>query len=225
VCRDAHALVVLFGTGHEIEALPVFRSCLEHTLYLKALIDHGEPAVEAAYASARSNWRNFTTDAGRGPMAGAPGLEAEDADTSDLDGAWTQGVQSICGRYSALGTLYPIYRLACMYVHPSTGSALQYVDTGRQEYSPDIFRRDPDEFRLGHHIIFWTAVLLTWATEDFTSLLVQPDVIEIIQRAKQELGIVAIEELATSPNFGAVDLTHDRLQSLLFGEPEPPAEA
>lgn len=129
----------------------------------------------------------------------------------------TQRFQSICGRYNAMGTVYPVYRLACNYVHPSARTAFQYLHADAADYSPDVFQRASD-LPILERMIFWTAVCLVWATKDFTSLLVQHDFTEVLSQAEAELGVVSIEELPTSKSFGALDLSEDRLDSLLFRE-------
>lgn len=117
VCRLAYGMGVLWSARLEREAMPLFRSCLEYTLFLKALIDQGSSAVEAAYAKSERDRLNFLRDAQTGPMR--DGITAEMLDlpvrATSPDAGWTQGVQAICEHYDAIGTVYPIYRQACLY--------------------------------------------------------------------------------------------------------------
>ena len=221
VNRDSHALLVLFAAGHASEALPVFRSCFEHSLFLDALVRHGESAVDAALAEQARQSKNFIDAAKRGPAASAlplrPGAAAPLQPSPDA--AWTQKIWSICERYGANGTLYMIYRLVCSMTHPTFSSAAVYLDDTKSIDSADVFKRAAD-LNFETDIIFWTAVFLIWAFDAFGKLLAQPNLHDSVTAYRRELGVHDIDDFSSLSEFGTVDpgMSHERMHVILFGE-------
>lgn len=65
---SARALAILFGLDHSEEAIPIFRSIIEHTLYLVALAQLGDDAVHAAIGRDVQQIRTTFKNATGGPL-------------------------------------------------------------------------------------------------------------------------------------------------------------
>lgn len=216
VNRHADALVILFNTGHSVEATAVFRACFEHALYLHALLSHGESAVGAAVVTHENNMRNLIDTMRKAHYADLLSdlPAATDKRTQNPDSAWTQKIYSICEHYNATGTLYALYRVVCGIVHPTLKSSELYVNLKEELGSPSFFRRSAD-FGIETDLIFWTAVMLILSAKAFNTLLVQPELGALAGSLSRELGAVGIDNL-DDPELGSVYLSKDRLDSLLF---------
>lgn len=65
-------------------------------------------------------------------------------------------------------------------------------------------------------MVFWTAACLTWAGRAFCSVLYEPDLAPVYEKAAQELTIPPIEELSTNlDRFGALNMEEGRIKQLL----------
>lgn len=240
VNRSADALMFLYHVDHFYEALPVFRCLFEHALFLHALVNQGERAVDAAIAEQTRHRRNLGESIVKGPIpeqVAAAGFslpqellrdEPDAATTPVKDSMWTQQIQAICDRTSTSGTLYVVYRLICNYVHPSVRGAWQFVKF------PDHLDSDEDgpsgeheldslDFYKGTHLpiesdlLFWTAVLMIWAGYALAKLLEQPDLRAEIEPLAKELGVPPLEDFPDFDQFGALDISTERIGEILFG--------
>jgi hypothetical protein len=208
---------MLSSADQSREAAPLVRVVFEHSLYLQALIRHGESAVDAAIREHVRQGRNLIETAKGNPGLGALEDEVDKIALPDPtpDALWTQQVVSICSRLGVQNTLYFIYRLLCSYTHPTIAAAQRFL-TKPDEIDLGI-TKDP-EFDLDSDMLFWTAVMMVWAGQSLNTILVQPVLSNELQLAAQELGVVPIEEFPTSSRFGAMNVSPERIEHLIFGE-------
>jgi hypothetical protein len=100
------------------------------------------------------------------------------------------------------------------YTHPTVAAAQNFV---RAPDEIDLGLRLAPDFNLDSDLLFWTAVTMVWAGQIFNTILAQPILSNELQLAARELGVVPIDELATSPHFGAMDVSEDRMNQIMFG--------
>ena len=215
--RTARGILMLSSIGQSREAVPLVRVVFEHSLYLQALIRHGEPAVDAAVREHMRQSRNIIETARGGPSSAAFQIDANQIELPDPtpDALWTQQVVSICDRLGLTNTLYFIYRVLCNYTHPTISAAQQFLRTPKEI---DLGVAKEPGFNLDSDMLFWTAVMLVWAGQALNTILVQPVLPRELELAARELGVVPIDELPTSSSFGAMDVSSERLQQLMFGD-------
>lgn len=215
--RTARAILMLTSIGQSREAVPLVRVVFEHSLYMQALIRHGEPAVDAAVREHIRQSRSFILSAKDGPVLGGKEIDVNDIELPEAtpDAAWTQQVVTICDRLGLTNTLYVIYRTLCRYVHPTLFAAEQFL---RSPDSIDLgISKEPD-FNQDSDLLFWTGVMMVWAGQALNALLAQPVLSQELQKAAQELGVVPIDELPTSSQFGAIDVSPERIEQIMFDD-------
>jgi Family of unknown function (DUF5677) len=211
--RTARGILMLCSNGQSREAVPLVRAVFEHSLFLVALIRHGESAVDAAVREHMRHTRNVMETGKGGPALAIMKVKPGKVDVPDPtpDAEWTQQVVTICSQLGLTNTLYFFYRLLCKYSHPTIGAAQQFLE------APDELdlglTKEPD-FDLDSDMLFWTAVLMIWAGRAFNTLLVQPVLNDELQLAERELGVVPIDQLPTSSHFGAMDVSQIRLEQI-----------
>jgi Family of unknown function (DUF5677) len=210
---------VLYAAGQPREAVPLVRVVFEHALYLQALIRQGESAVDAAIREGVRQRRNFVETGIGGPAFVNRVIEEDQADVPSPipDAAWTQQVITICDRLGLKNTIYLLYRLLCRYSHPTISSSLQFL-SAPDEIDLGI-EREP-AFNLDSDMLFWTAVMMIWSIQIFNTLLAQPLLSDELRLAEKELGVVPIDQFPTSSNFGAMNVSSERLEQLIFGGSE-----
>jgi hypothetical protein len=213
--RTAQAVLALGSVDQCREAVPLVRSVFEHSLFLQALIRHGESAFDAAVRE-QMRQRNNLIQTGQGiPGFDSLRIEQEQVLPDPIpDAAWTQQVVTICRRFGVESRLYLIYRTLCAYTHPTIAAARNFVS---EPDDMDLGLRLEPNSNLDSDLLFWTAVMMVWAGQIFNTILSQPIISEELQLAAQELGVVPIDELSSSSQFGAMDLTKDRLNQIMFG--------
>jgi len=215
--RTARGILTLCSVNQCRETVPLVRSVFEHSLFLQALIRHGEPAVDAAIRE-HMRHRNRIIRTGQDiPGFSSMTIEGEQELPDPIpDAAWTQQVIEICRRFGVENRLYLIYRTLCGYTHPTLAAAEDFIS------APDDInlglRLEPD-FNLDSDLLFWAAAMLVWAGQSFNTVLSQPIMSNELQLAAKELGVVSIDELPTSSRFGAMDISQDRLNQIMFGSP------
>ncbi len=220
--RTARAILVLSSVYQMREAVPLVRTVLEHTLYLEALQRHGETAVDAAVREHIRNVRNIVNTGQGGPVSSGSRADFEPLEVPDPipDAAWTQQVSAICDRLGVTNSLYLLYRVLCGQTHPSLTTADQFIgDPDREDLG---IRREPN-FDQDSDFLFWTGVMLVWAGQAMNRLLTQPILVEELGLAEQELGVVPVEEVSTNANFGAMNVSKERIEQIMFGESGSPA--
>ncbi len=214
---SARALAILFGADHSEEAIPIFRSIIEHTLYLVALAQLGDDAVHAAVDRNVQQIRTTFKNAAGGPLdldlipgIGWQDLEAPPSQSKPPGSAsWTRDIYTICQQLGLLNTLYVWYRLACNVAHPTVSGARRYIDE-----KAGLLRKPQNAME--SHMIFWTAACLIWAGRAFCSVLYEPELAPAYERAARELTIPPIEQLGKSlDGFGALNMDEERIKKLL----------
>jgi hypothetical protein len=214
---SARALAILFGADHSEEAIPIFRSIIEHSLYLVALAQLGDDAVHAAVDRDIRQIRTTFKNAAGGPLDLdlIPGIDWKDLEVppsqsgSRANASWTSNVYAICEQLGLLNTLYVWYRLACNVAHPTVSGANRYIDD-----KEGLLRKTKNTME--SHMTMWTAACLIWAGKAFCSVLFEPDLLPVYEKAANELTIPPIEELSKSlGKFGALNMDQKRIEQLL----------
>lgn len=215
--RTAQGILMLSSIGQSREAVPLVRVVFEHSLYLQALIRHGESAVDAAVREHMRQSRNLIETAKGGLSSAGLKLDVNQLEVPDPtpDALWTQQVITICDRLGLKNTLYFIYRILCSYTHPTISAAQQFLKAPEEI---DLGLAKEPDFNIDSDMLFWTAVMMVWAGQAFNTILVQPIQPRELELAARELGVVPIEELPTSSNFGAMDVSPERIEQLMFGD-------
>jgi hypothetical protein len=105
--RTAKGILALYSIDQCREAVPLVRSVFEHSLFLQALIRHGESAVDAAVREQMRQRNNFIQTRKGMPGFASMKIEGEQALPDPIpDSAWTQQVVAICRRLGVESTLY-----------------------------------------------------------------------------------------------------------------------
>lgn len=123
--RTARGILALCSIEHCREAVPLVRSVFEHSLFLHALITHGESAVDAAIREQMRQRNNLLQTGESNPDFARLLIEEERDELPDPipDSAWTQQVIAICRRLGAESKLYFIYRTLYLHAPDSRGCA------------------------------------------------------------------------------------------------------
>jgi hypothetical protein len=131
--RSAQAVVVLRRAGLEHESGPIVRTILQHGLVLQWLVDGGDQAVDAVAQYGHDNLRKLLqtlSDANWELPEGfaVPVLPAPSSALQPLVDR-LKVFERLCVEYRAKH-VYVLFRLLSGYAHPTSTSAMAYVDAG-----------------------------------------------------------------------------------------------